>query len=42
LKSPIWDLKYATLMALEKLGDTSGKEIAGKDQDWLIRAKAGY
>jgi bilin biosynthesis protein len=42
LKSPIWDLKYATLMALEKLGDVSGKEIAANDKDWLIRAKAGY
>ncbi|AFZ03790.1 HEAT repeat domain-containing protein [Calothrix sp. PCC 6303] len=42
LKSPIWDLKYATLMALEKLGDSSGKKIAANDQDWLIRAKAGY
>jgi bilin biosynthesis protein len=42
LKSPIWDLKYATLMALEKLGDISGKEIAANDKDWLIRAKAGY
>lgn len=27
-------------MALEKLGDTSGKEIAANDTDWLIRAKA--
>jgi bilin biosynthesis protein len=40
LKSPIWDLKYAALMALDKLGDTSGKEIAANDTDWLIRAKA--
>jgi bilin biosynthesis protein len=42
LKSPIWDLKYATLIALEKLGDISGREIAANDKDWLIRAKAGY
>lgn len=40
LKSPIWDLKYAALMALDKLGDTSGKEIAANDTDWLIQAKA--
>jgi bilin biosynthesis protein len=40
LKSPIWDLKYATLMALEKLGDTSGKQIVANDTDLLIRAKA--
>lgn len=40
LETKIWDLKYATLMALEKLGDTSAREIAVNDQDWLIRAKA--
>ncbi len=38
LDSKIWDLKYATLMALEKLGDLSGyAQIA--DDDWLIRVK---
>lgn len=41
LETKIWDLKYATLMALEKLGDTSAWEIAANDQDWLIRAKVG-
>jgi bilin biosynthesis protein len=40
LETPIWDLKYATLLALEKLGDTSGREIAANDADWLVRAKA--
>jgi bilin biosynthesis protein len=40
LESPIWELKYAVLMALERLGDSSGREIAADDLDWLIRAKA--
>ncbi len=40
LKTPIWDLKYAALMALEQLGDSSIREIASDDPDWLIRAKA--
>ncbi|MGK7875697.1 MAG: HEAT repeat domain-containing protein [Xenococcaceae cyanobacterium] len=42
LETKIWDLKYATLMALEKLGDASGHEIAANDQDWLIRARAAH
>ena len=40
LETPIWDLKYASLMALEKLGDRSGCEILADDRDLLIRAKA--
>jgi bilin biosynthesis protein len=40
LETPIWDLKYAALMALEQLGDSSGCEIAANDADWLVRAKA--
>ncbi|MEN2383834.1 MAG: HEAT repeat domain-containing protein [Gloeotrichia echinulata DEX184] len=40
LETKIWDLKYAALMALEKLGDTSGYEQIGDDDDWLIREKA--
>jgi bilin biosynthesis protein len=40
LQTKIWDLKYATLMALEKLGDTSSREIVANDQDWLIREKS--
>ena len=41
LETKIWDLKYAALMALEKLGDIRGREIAANDDDWLIRARAG-
>lgn len=42
LETRIWDLKYAAMMALEKLGDLSGHAIAAKDADCLItkRAKA--
>ncbi len=42
LETKIWDLKYAALMTLEKFGDTSGREIAAKDADWLVRAKAEH
>lgn len=40
LETKIWDLKYAALMALEKLGDISGHEKAAQDSDWLVAAKA--
>lgn len=40
LETPIWDLKYASLMALEKLGDNSGSEMLATDEDLLIRTKA--
>ena len=40
LSTKVWDLKYAVLMALEKLGDTSAREIVANDDDWLIREKA--
>ncbi|WP_445631422.1 HEAT repeat domain-containing protein [Nostoc sp. DSM 114167] len=40
LNTPIWDLKYACLLALDRLGDSSGREICAGDRDWLIRAKA--
>ncbi len=40
LETHIWDLKYASLMALEKLGDNSGCELLAADDDLLIRAKA--
>ncbi|BAY10057.1 HEAT repeat domain-containing protein [Calothrix sp. NIES-2098] len=40
LETKIWDLKYAALMALEKLGDISKHEQATQDSDWLIAAKA--
>ncbi len=41
LETKIWDLKYAALMALEQLGDTTYREIAAQDSDWMIRAKLG-
>ncbi|MEH2105701.1 HEAT repeat domain-containing protein [Nostoc sp.] len=40
LNTPIWDLKYACILALDRLGDSSGREICVSDRDWLIRAKA--
>ena len=40
LKTQIFDLKYACLLALDQLEDTSGRDIAVNDSDWLIRAKA--
>ncbi|MEH2294595.1 HEAT repeat domain-containing protein [Nostoc sp.] len=40
LNTPIWDLKYACLLALDRLGDSSGREICTHDADWLIKAKA--
>ena len=40
LETPIWDLKYAALIALEQLGDATGAEDALKDKDWLVQAKA--
>ncbi|MBF2067767.1 MAG: HEAT repeat domain-containing protein [Calothrix sp. C42_A2020_038] len=42
LETQIWDLKYAALMALEKLGDTSSRETVALDLDWLIRVKATF
>lgn len=38
-ETPIWDLKYAIVLALNQLGDPSGPELAATDSDWLIRAK---
>ncbi len=40
LEGRIWDLKYAALIALEKLGDNSGNQIVSNDPDWLVKAKA--
>jgi bilin biosynthesis protein len=40
LETPIWDLKYTALMALEQLGDKGDREILANDPDWLIRARA--
>jgi bilin biosynthesis protein len=39
LASPIWDLKYTSIMALEKLGDMSGYELVN-DVDTFVQAKA--
>ena len=40
LETNIWDLKYAALMALEKLGDYSYHSTIANDDDPLIAAKA--
>ncbi|MCU0517788.1 MAG: HEAT repeat domain-containing protein [Oscillatoria sp. Prado101] len=40
LETSIWELKYACLMALEQLGDSSGNQQCAGDPDWLVRAKA--
>lgn len=40
LATRIWDLKYAALMALQQLGDTTGATQAIQDNDWLVKAKA--
>ncbi len=40
LQTKVFDLKYACLLGLENLGDTSGREIALNDDDFLIRSKA--
>lgn len=40
LSSPIWTLKYATLMALDQLGDTSSFSQMLQDEDWMVRSKA--
>jgi bilin biosynthesis protein len=39
LQERLWDLKYAALMALAKLGDNSA-EIAPDEPDWLVKSKA--
>lgn len=39
LETPIWDLKYAALMALERLGDTSAYGILANDPNLFIQAK---
>ena len=36
----VWKFKYACLLALDCLGDESGREIFVSDCDWLIRAAA--
>ncbi|WP_019498990.1 HEAT repeat domain-containing protein [Pseudanabaena sp. PCC 6802] len=39
LDTRIWDLQYAALLALEKLGDTSDRDRIAEDSDWLVREK---
>ena len=39
LDTPIFDLKYACLLALEQLGDNSGWEIVADETEPLIKAK---
>jgi bilin biosynthesis protein len=39
LNTPIWDLKYAALLALDKFCDRSAYEILANDSDLLIREK---
>ncbi|NEP81309.1 MAG: HEAT repeat domain-containing protein [Okeania sp. SIO3B3] len=36
----VWKFKYACLIALDCLGDDSGRKICASDSDWLIQAKA--
>ncbi|MDB9516947.1 HEAT repeat domain-containing protein [Roseofilum reptotaenium CS-1145] len=40
LKTSIFDLKYAALLALDQLGDRKGGEICAQDQDLILQAKA--
>lgn len=40
LETKIWDLKYATLMALEKLGETDLGHFVAHDPDQLLQARA--
>jgi bilin biosynthesis protein len=43
LETKIWDLKYAALMALEKLGDTAAHEsVAMNDVDWMVKERAKH
>lgn len=39
-QSKIWMLQYASLMALEKLGDYSQHKLLLEADDWAVRAKA--
>jgi bilin biosynthesis protein len=40
LTSKLWDLRFAALTALAKLGDTSGAATLVNDPDWYVQAKA--
>lgn len=40
-KSSIWELKYACLVAAERLGDKGSlRSLLKEDRDWLVRARA--
>ena len=38
-ETKIWSLRYAVLLSLEMLGDTSGRAMLAEDPDWWVRAK---
>ena len=40
LDSKVWKLKYACLLALDCLDDSSGRSVCIQDSDWLIQGKA--
>ncbi|MEB3231853.1 MAG: HEAT repeat domain-containing protein [Leptolyngbyaceae bacterium] len=42
LESNVWDLQYASLMALEALGDTSRHPLLVEHADWLLQQRARY
>jgi bilin biosynthesis protein len=40
LDARMWDLRFAALVALEKLGNTAGLAAAIDDNDWMVSTKA--
>jgi bilin biosynthesis protein len=40
LDARMWDLRFAALVALEKLGNTDGLAAAIDDNDWMVSTKA--
>jgi bilin biosynthesis protein len=40
LDAKLWDLRFAALVALKKLGNSDGVEQAIGDNDWMVRSKA--
>lgn len=39
-ESSLWELKYASMIATERLGDKEVRSLLKNDNDWLIRARA--
>ena len=39
-QSKIWMLQYASLVALERLGDYSQHKLLLEADDWIVRARA--